>query len=66
MTNLPTPQDLEIMAVKAGISMSEACRRAKVSPAVFHRWKRGADPGLERVRKIVAELRAAMPKAEKA
>ena len=61
MDDLPTPQDLEIMAVKAGISMTEACARAHVSPAVFHRWKRGKNPGLEHIRAIMAELRAAMP-----
>lgn len=59
MDDLPTPQDLEIMAVKAGISMTEACNRAKVSPAVFHRWKRGANPGLEHIRAVMAVLRKA-------
>lgn len=61
MMDLPTPQDLEIMAVKAGISMTEACHRANVSPAVFHRWKRGKNPGLEHIRAVLAALRAAMP-----
>lgn len=60
MIELPTPQDLEILAVKAGISMTEACGRAKVSPAVFHRWKRGeSNPGIEHLRAIIAQLEAA-------
>ena len=59
MEDLPTPLDLEVMAVKAGISMTEACNRANVSPAVFHRWKRGHNPGLEHIRAIMAVLRAA-------
>src|SRR5579859_3843021 len=41
MKQLPTPQDLEIMAVQAGITMAQACRKANLSPAVFSRWKRG-------------------------
>jgi predicted transcriptional regulator len=58
LPNLPEPQDLEIAAVKAGISMTEACLRAKVSPAVFHRWKRGKNPGYEHIRAIIAVLKA--------
>lgn len=64
MDDLPTPQDLEIMAVRAGISMTEACRRADVSPAVFHRWKRGKNPGLEHIRQIMAVLRGAVSEKE--
>ena len=41
MSSLPTPQDLEIMAIRAGITMAEACRRAGLTPSAFHRWKTG-------------------------
>lgn len=65
MSNLPTPQELEIMAVKAGVSMTEACRDAGVSPAVFHRWKRGkSSPTLDSVSAIIAALKARMPACE--
>jgi T5orf172 domain len=58
---IPTPRDLEILALDAGISMTEACNRAKVSPAVFHRWKRGeSNPGAEHLRAIIRELRVAI------
>jgi hypothetical protein len=58
---LPIPEDLEIMAVRARISVAEACRRASVTPDVFTRWKRGTtSPSIENVRKIIAELRAAI------
>lgn len=64
MNTLPTPQDLEIMAVRAGISMTEACKRANVSPAVFHRWKRGKNPGLEHIRAVIAALHSAIAESK--
>jgi predicted transcriptional regulator len=61
MMELPTPEDLEIMAVKARISMTAACRSAKVTPAVFHRWKSGhSHPTIDNIQKIIDALRAAM------
>ena len=61
MANIPTPQDIEILAVKAGISVAEACNRAKLMPAVFTRWKRGvSNPGIENVRAIVGQLESAI------
>ena len=58
---VPTPRDLEIMAVDAGISMTEACKRAKMSPAVFHRWKaKRAAASIENVRSLVDVLRDAI------
>jgi predicted transcriptional regulator len=60
MTHIPTPQDVEILAVTAGISVAEACRRAKLAPDVFTRWRAGkTSPGIESVRAIVAQLEAA-------
>lgn len=62
MVDLPTPQELEILALKAGISMTEACRVARISPAVFHRWKRGmSSPTLESLGKLIATLSARQP-----
>tara|TARA_R110000868_G_scaffold86015_1_gene241490 strand:- start:39 stop:242 length:204 start_codon:yes stop_codon:yes gene_type:complete len=61
MANIPTPQDIEILAVRAGISVAEACSRANLMPAVFSRWKRGvSNPGIENVRAIVDQLEAAI------
>ncbi|MCX7178002.1 MAG: hypothetical protein NTX56_04265 [Proteobacteria bacterium] len=61
MANIPTPQDIEILAVNAGISVAEACKRAEMMPAVFTRWKRGvSNPGIENVRAIVEQLEAAI------
>ena len=61
MTDVPTPQDLEILAVRAGISVAEACRRAGLVPDVFTRWKRGkSNPSIENVRGIVRELECAV------
>ena len=65
MADLPTPRDIEIMAIHAGISVAQACRNADVSPAVFTRWKRGkGTPTLESLGKIMVALRAAKPDAE--
>lgn len=59
MLELPTPQDVEILAVKAGITVAEACRRAKLVPDVFTRWKRAkSSPSLKSVGAIIAELDA--------
>ena len=67
MADLPTPQDIEIMAIRAGISVAQACRDARVAPAVFTRWKRGeTTPTLESLGKIMAALRAANPNKETA
>lgn len=63
MQALPTPQDLEIMAVKAGITMAEACRKAGLSPAVFSRWKRGSSsPTLKSLEELMAALDEVQPR----
>jgi predicted transcriptional regulator len=59
MADLPTPEDLEIKAVRAGITMTEACRLAKVSPAVFFRWKSGdSSPTFSRITRVIDVLDA--------
>lgn len=57
MSDLPTPQDIEIMAVKAGMTTAQACRKAGLSSAVFFRWKGGkSSPTLNSLREIMAVL----------
>ena len=59
MLELPTPQDIEILAVKAGITVAEACRRAKLVPDVFTRWKREqSSPSIKNLSAIISELDA--------
>ena len=59
MADLPTPEDLEIKAVRAGITMTEACRLARVSPAVFFRWKRSdSSPTFSRIARVIDVLDA--------
>jgi len=54
---LPTPQDVEILAVRAGVSVTDACRRVSLTPDVFRRWKRGkSSPSIESVRVLVRLL----------
>lgn len=38
MSTLPTPDDIRHLAIKAGISMEEACRRAGIAGNTFRRW----------------------------
>lgn len=57
--SIPTPQDIEIKAVIAGVSITSACKDAAgaMSATSFFRWKRGSsNPGIERVRALVAYL----------
>lgn len=66
MRELPTPTDMEIMAVHAGITMREACRRAKVSDNIFRNWKRGKhSPRMSSVERLIAVLNAAIQEREK-
>lgn len=65
MQTMPTPQELEILAVKAGISMTQACREAGVSATVFHRWKRGkSTPTLRRIAMLLESLHQAVERRE--
>lgn len=57
MIELPTPQDIEIMAIRAGITVPDACREANLSPAVFHRWKRGkSSPTIKSLKALINVL----------
>ncbi len=61
MENLPSPQDFEKLAIDAGISVAEACRRARVHPSVFQRWRAGkSSPRFEAIAQIKRELDAAI------
>lgn len=61
MEKLPTPQDIEIMAVRAGLAMTAICARAGVSPHVFFGWKAGkTSPTLSKLEAIIAELEQAI------
>jgi predicted transcriptional regulator len=63
MADLPTPQDVEILAVQADMSVAQACRDAGVSPAVFQRWKRGdTTPTLRTLEMILSVLHSAIAK----
>jgi predicted transcriptional regulator len=61
MIEIPTPRDVRRLAIDATISIPEACRRAGLMPKVFTEWERArTNPGIENVRKIVAELQKAL------
>lgn len=62
MINIPTPEDIEMLAAEAGISTSNACRRAGLSYSMVARWKAGANPGIEAVRAVVVVLKKAIVK----
>jgi len=60
MQTLPTPQDLEIAAVKAGISMRQVCLEAGLTPSVFNRWKsdKTGGPNVASLQKLLDVLTA--------
>jgi hypothetical protein len=61
MQPLPTPQDVEILAVKAGITIRQACLHAGIDPGMFLRWKRRkGSPTLANVEKLLTVLYAAI------
>jgi predicted transcriptional regulator len=65
MITLPTPKDFEIEAAHAGISLVDACKIAKVTPAIWHRWKRGkSTPNLATLAKLAKTLDDARCRAE--
>lgn len=65
MADIPTPTDVQIMAVRAGISMTKACSRAGLSPQVFQRWKAGrGSPSIKSVTKLLNALDAAIAEKE--
>lgn len=65
MEKLVKPQDLELMAVLGGISMTKASQRAGLQPAVFFRWKAGkSSPSLKNVEALRGVLLEAVALAE--
>jgi len=60
MIELPTATDFEIEAIRAGISIVEACKRARRSPKVWQRWKRGvSSPNLKCLADILHQIKLA-------
>lgn len=58
--NLPTPEQVEAMALDAGLTITEACRRANVARSTFTRWKAGeVDPSIGIVRRIIEAIQNA-------
>lgn len=65
LIEIPTAQEIDLLAVHAGISVAEACRRAKVSPEAFTRWRRAKTaPSIESVRAVVEQLKIAQAARE--
>lgn len=65
MITLPTPKDFEIEAAYAGVSVVDACKLAKISPAIWHRWKRNkSTPNLGTLAKLAKILDDARCRAE--
>ena len=62
MNPLPKPDEIEEGALRAGISIAEACRRAGVAASVFHRWKSGKhSPSIRTVEKLRQAVAPAAP-----
>lgn len=60
MDELLSPDDIERIAAKAGMSLKELFERAGISRWTFERWKAGkTEPSLTNYRKISAVLRKA-------
>ena len=66
MDDLLTPADVELAAVRAGISMAELCRRARIGQSIFTRWKSGETSptfrNYRRIREVVAAISAPKPR----
>jgi hypothetical protein len=41
MDKLLSPEDIERLAVEAGITIIELCKRADIAHTTFYRWKSG-------------------------
>lgn len=55
MAKLHTPADIERLAGKAGKSIAQVCREARVAQSTFSRWKGGkTEPTLDVYRRLVA------------
>jgi predicted transcriptional regulator len=65
MADLLTPQDIERLADKAGVTMASVCKLAGVAPSIFTRWKAGkTEPNMESYRRI-RDAALALPKRSK-
>lgn len=61
MTKLPTPNDLEVLAARAGLSMAEVSRRAGINKGVFNGWRAGkGSPRLAGVQALLDVLSEAL------
>lgn len=66
MQKLPTPQDLMIKAAQGGITMTEACHRAKLNRTFFIQWKFGRNsPSIANVQKLLDVLDEAIREKKK-
>ena len=55
MTDIPNIQEIERRCKAKGWSVSELCRRAKISQNTFARWKNGSrHPSLEKYQQVLA------------
>lgn len=53
MAELLTPSDIEALAAKAGKSIAQVCRDARIAQSTFSRWKAGkTEPTLDVYRRI--------------
>lgn len=67
MIKIPRPKDLEKLAVEAGISLPNACRRAGFTANLIDRWRSGVnEPSIESIRSIVSVLQKQIDKPPKA
>lgn len=42
MPDLPTPDSIRSDATAAGLSIDEMCRRARIAPSSYYRWRNGS------------------------
>lgn len=70
MQAIPTPQEIEAAAERAGTSMIQVCKRAGIAYSTFWRWQcRGADMSSGRLQLLmdtIAEIGAERQSGEAA
>lgn len=61
---LLTTEEIEAAAAARKMSISELCRRAKMHPTTFTKWKRGDFPSMRLLIRLNHELDAEPPKED--
>lgn len=56
MITLPTPFEIERLALERGLSIAAMCRRADLDPSIFFRWKAGNDITLGSISRLLDAL----------